>query len=104
MITVGINTIVFHNLYGEGIVKKIIDENLVGKRLVDFVKKYCAYYSKDPEFQRLFYNEYPSVAEQLGWNVIKERKTAAFYQYCSYIRLTFGHISQKSPVGILVLS
>lgn len=57
------------------IVKKIIDENLVGKRLVDFVKKYCAYYSKDPEFQRLFYNEYPSVAEQLGWNVIKERKT-----------------------------
>lgn len=28
MITVGINTIVFHNLYGEGIVKKIIDNKL----------------------------------------------------------------------------
>lgn len=56
------------------IVKKIIDENLQGKRLVDFVKKYCAYYSKNPDFQKLFYKDYPSVAEQLGWDIIRERK------------------------------
>jgi hypothetical protein len=75
------------------IVKKIIDENLVGKRLVDFVKKYCSHYSNDPEFRRIFHDEYPSVAEQLGWDIIQEKKT----EIVSYReKVAFGNEEDRS--------
>lgn len=55
-------------------IKKIIDVNMIGKRLVDFVKRYCTHMSEDLEFRKAFLSCYPSVAEQLGWDNLKERK------------------------------
>lgn len=58
-------------------IKKIIDENMVGKRLADFVKRYCTHMSEDLEFRKAFHSCYPSVAEQLGWDNFKEKKKVA---------------------------
>lgn len=68
-------------------IKKIIDENMIGKRLVDFVKRYCTHMSEDLEFRKAFLSCYPSVAEQLGWDNLKEKEkvtTGSFRETVAY--------------------